>query len=585
MTNSGHIIDHSVAFPTAFKPEDVTVNDLRHLAKDSFALWVLTSGCQPDNNVFDFDKHRYLLPMYMDGSEEIVWRKAAQLGATVYMMLRLLWWLESHQGRKAGLYFPTAEGVQNLSKDRLTPLIESCPTVKAIADPNDKLGLRKIGTASLYMYHIAGTASKDSVPLDYLSFDEVRLMQTKDIDQTMHRISHSPYKMKVLMSTCGLPDDTIDRLYKQGKKYAWRSACGCPDGCNLAETFPSCVVHDDPKRKDPYLRCPKCKWEIKDPQNGRYIAENPSADFNSYHVSQLVSKYRSLKDIWREYSHTTNMEEFYNATLGLPFIDAANKGVSLEDLEKCVNPELKWAKDENKRDIEPTAMGIDQGAGYCMVVIADLNKDRTKKRIRHVEIIEDVNPYYMINNERVSPFIRCSELMKQFNVQMCLTDGMPNFNDALSFAQRHPGKVFLAYYAEAQKETVRWLDRPIAKENIRKAGPFLKFKYVASLGRFPSLSVALGEWAEGNVEIPHPDAIRQFCIDEKTRVVHPESPARRLFAHLPRLVKRWHETDPETGKGKWEWIYVGGDPHLAHAFNYCNIALERLKKKPIYTFA
>ena len=87
------------------------------------------------------------------------------------------------------------------------------------------------------------------------------------------------------------------------------------------------------------------------------------------------------------------MAEFYNATLGLPYVDEANKGVSADDLENCVNPELKWAKDESRQHIEPTAMGIDQGAGYCMVVIADLNKDRTKKRIRQVEIIEDVNPY------------------------------------------------------------------------------------------------------------------------------------------------------------------------------------------------
>lgn len=582
MANETHII--TSGSPKPFRPEDITVDDLRHLSKDSFALWCLTSGAKPDNNEFDFSLHRYLLPLYMDQSPEVVVTKAAQLGLSVLMWLRIMWWLSFHNGRKGAIYVPTQELAQSLSKDRLGPLIDSCPDIKAVSGNDDKLGLRKIRDSSLYVFHIGGTASKDSVPLDYLSFDEVRLMQTKDIDQVHHRVSHSPYKMKFYASTTGMPNDNIDLYYQRGKQYSWVCKCNCPDGCNLPKTFPECVVYDDPRRPGQlYYRCPKCKWEIKDVQNGRYLPLNPSADVNSYQVSQLASKYRTLKDVWREYKETTNITEFYNSTLGLPYIDSANQGVSKDQLMECINHDSRWAKDEKSKEI--TAMGIDQGAGYCMVVIADLNKDRTRKRIRHVEIIEDTNPHYMVGDKRVSPYVRCSELISQFNVRICITDGMPNFNDALAFAQKHPGKVFIGYYSEGQKETVKWLDKAVTRENIRKAGPFLKFKYTASIGRFPALSIALGEWASGNVEIPPLDGLRQFCRNEKTQLIEPESPARRLFEHLPRLVKKWHVTNEETGAGKWSWIYVGGDPHLAHAWSYANIALERLKKQPVFTFA
>lgn len=573
---------------TSKKPEDISVEDLKSLSKDSFIMWCLTSGAKVDSNTIDFDAHRYLIPLYMDNSELIVWQKAAQLGATIWMLLRVLWWLQYHQGRKAGLYFPTNDGVQNLSKDRLAPLINSCPSIKEISPETGKMNLRHIGQSSFYLYHLGGVASKDSVPLDYLSFDEVRLCDPRDIDQAMHRVSHSPYKMKVFASTCGIDQNDINARFTRGTQHIWFSSCGCPEGgIDLARTFPNCVITDDPKRPgEVYLRCPKCKYEIKDPQNGRYVPMNPTADYNSYHVSQLVSKFRTTKEIWEEYLYTTNKEEFYNAALGIPYVDGANRGVTPSQLKSCINPELKWAREDDSRT--RTAMGVDQGGAYNMVVIADINPDGTRKRIRHVEIIEQHNPDYYENGKQVSPFKRLYKMMEEFNVGICVVDMMPNYNEALKFAQAFPGRVYLAYYQTNGREVVQWADRGRAKETVRKAGPLLKFKYQCAMGRFPSLSFSLGEWSEGNVEIPPLDNIRQMAISEEMNSrgrLKPESPARRLFSHLPRLIKRWEETDADSGTGRWVWVYAGGDPHLAHAWNYCNIALERLRRKTSFSFA
>lgn len=568
-----------------FKPEDITLDDLRHMSSDSFALWALTSGVKVDSNVMDFDHHRYLLPIYMCDETEIVWQKAAQMGATIYMLLRALWWLEKNQGRKAGLYFPTKEGVENLSKDRLTPLIQSCPSISDIARETDKLGLRKVGSSSFYLYHLGGVASKDSVPLDFIAFDEVRLCDPKEIDQALERISHSPHKFKIFMSTCGLPQNDIAARFDLGTQHIWRSKCGCSDGCDLARTFPDCIVADDPSRpKEVYLRCPKCKWEIKDPQNGRYEAMNDSADYFSFHVSQLASHYISTKEVWDAFKRTTNLEEFYNAKLGIPYIDGANRGVTPDMLESCINKDLPWASDVHKKERTQTAMGIDQGGAYNMAIIADIAPDGTRKRIRHIEIIEQHNPDYYKDNKQVSPFVRLHELMDEYNVRIAVCDMMPNYNEALAFAQAFPGRVFLAHYQQDAKDAVQWGDRTRAKEGVRRAGPLLKFKYTVTIGRFPSLSVSLGEWAGGNVQIPNPDTLRQMARDEKTQILKPEAPARRLFNHLPRLIKRWKETDAETGRGRWEWIYAGGDPHLAHSWNYCNVALERLRRNTQWTF-
>tara|TARA_R100001244_G_scaffold36778_2_gene33625 strand:- start:1634 stop:3358 length:1725 start_codon:yes stop_codon:yes gene_type:complete len=559
------------------KPEDINIDSLRHLSKDSFPLWALTSGVKIDSNFVDFDKHRYLLPIYMDPSREVVWQKAAQLGATSYMLLRIVWWLQQNPGTKACLYFPTREGVDNLSADRLTPLLESCALTQNLMQRSNKLSLRRIGNSTFYLLHLGGQASKDSMPLDFVAFDEVRLCNAQDIDQALERISHSVHKYKLFMSTAGIPSQDISARFDLGTQHIYMSKCGCSSGVDLARTFPHCVV-DDPKR-GLYLRCPKCRYIIKNPQNGRYIAHNPGANYPSYHVSQLVSRFISLEEVWDSYKRTTNMEEFFNAKLGLPFIDEANRGIGKAQLDACIDPGLSWGKSVGDGK---TAMGIDQGGGYNVVVIADLHEG--KKRIRHVEIIERNNPDYMVNGKLVSPFHRVHELMDEYDVRLCVCDAMPNYNEALAFAQEFPGRVFLAWYQREAKQVVAWGDKKKVPLTMAKAGPLLKFKYVAVLSRFLSLSVALGEWADSNVVCPDPEGLVQMCRDEKTNQLRPQEVSRRLFDHLMRLIKRFKVTNHETGEGRTIWSYVGGDPHLAHAWNYTNVALERLRRHTSFTF-
>lgn len=571
--------------PKNFKPEDMKFDDLRHMSKDSFPMWCMTSGIMMDHNPIDFDTHRYLLPIYADNNIEIVWQKAAQLGATSYMLLKILWWLLNHQGRKACIYFPTKEGVENLSSDRVTPLIASCPEIAAIAREGDKLGLRKIGQSSFYLYHLGGVASKDSVPLDFIAFDEVRLCRAQDIDQAQERVSHSQYKNKIFMSTSGMPSSDIAARFEMGTQHVWKSNCNCVDGCDLARTFPECMITDDPKRPNKvYLRCPKCRWEIVDPQNGRYVPMNPGADVNSYHVSQLASKYITPAEVWKSFKTTTHMQEFYNAKLGLPYIDEQNIGVTKGMLDAAVREDLNWRKPGNKSEPTRTCMGIDQGGGYCYVVIADISPDGTKKRIRHLEIIEQSNPAYHKQDKEVSPFVRCAELMDQYNVGICVCDMMPNYNEALAFAKQFIGRIFLAWYQKDAKDAIAWNDKNKVKQTMMKAGT-LKFKYTVALSRFLSMSFSLGEWKSGDVVIPPTHKLVQMCRDEKTNILGPESPGERFFNMMPRLVKKFHPTNEETGEGRWDWVFAGGDPHFAHAWNYCTVGLERLRRAPIYSFA
>lgn len=566
-----------------------TPSQLKVLMKDSFALWAQFSGLEVDGHKFDFDKHRYLLPLYLDNCQELVLIKAAQMGATVYMLLFLIWYARYYQV-KTGLFFPTADGVTKLSKDRLASLLDSSQELKeAVSSEVDTLGLKQINNilgkkSSLYMLYLGGQASKDSVPLDIVCFDEVRLVNEVDIDQALERISHSTFKMRRFMSTAGMPHMDIHSRFLRGTQHTWHCKCNCSDGFVPSDDFPDCICDTG---KEVYLRCPRCKMRINDPQLGSYIPHNPKAETHSYHISQLISKFISPKEIWEVYQKTSNKKEFFNAKLGRPYVDSDNQPITMDVLTNCINPDIKWAVDYAANpDIKRNcAMGVDQMGGYNYVVIARRGATG-KKQLVHLEIIESSNPRYWENGGPVSPFKRLYELMKEYDVGLCVIDALPNYNEAADFARTFPGRIFLAHYGDAGVDIVKWHDKLKTREQIRKGSREIKLKWQVTMNRYMTLDYALAEFVERNVDIPHPDILVQTVRNFETGLYEAEPICRtRFFKMLTSLIRQQREIDSDTGRYKMEWVYTQGDPHFAHAWSYTNIAIERLKRASTVVFA
>jgi hypothetical protein len=560
---------------------DISPEQLRALQKDNFALWAATSGIEVDHRPFNFADHKYMLPMYLDMSKMIALMKAAQMGATIWMLLRLLWF-SLNNSVKACLFFPTQDGVGKLSKDRLAPLIRSNAQLEQAVQDTDTIGYKQIGAkSSLYLQHMGGEATKDSTPFDMICFDEVRLLNAADIDQARERLSHSSYKYEMQVSTAGFPSADIHKVFLRGTQNYWHVNCGCSDGFVPSETWPDCIAVSG---KEVQLICPRCRKIITDTQNGQFIAHNPSADYPSYHISQFLSKFISVKEIWDAWQRTQNIKEFYNAKLGKPYVDAENQPVKDDDLEACVNTDIQWGK--SKPNVSGAkiqrAMGVDQMSGVNYVVIAE--RHANKKRIIHYEIIDDRNDIYMEAGQRVTPFKRLYKLMNEFDIDLCLIDSMPNINEAIEFGRSFPKRVFVTFYIEAQRDMVQWEDRAKDKVKIRKGGPGIKFKYVCLLSRYLSLDYALSEIANRNVEWPVPEQFIQVARSLDTGLIEPLHIFKtHFYTHMKSIVRQKTIIDEETMRFRMDWVQMGFDPHSCHAWNLCNVALERLRRQPIFS--
>jgi hypothetical protein len=169
-------------------------------------------------------------------------------------------------------------------------------------------------------------------------------------------------------------------------------------------------------------------------------------------------------------------------------------------------------------------MGVDQMGGYNYVVIGKRDPNG-KKTLTHLEIIQQENPLYRDGNGNpVTPFKRLYELMREFNVGCAVIDAMPNYNEAADLARTFPARIFLAHYGEAGVDIVKWHDKMKMREQIKRGSKEIKLKWQVTVNRYMSIDYALQELVEGNIDIPHPDALVQ-SVATRSRAVSRPSPS------------------------------------------------------------
>jgi len=505
--------------------------------KRRLPLWAEHSGVEVDENPFSFAGHAYLYPLFSDRSEYVVLMKAAQMGATIYMMLKAFHMSLFHASWgfdhpiKIGFYFPDSKGIGRVVKDRVVPLMKSCNDLRPYSK-EQRQDLRPVGKSSLYFLYMGGQSTKDSVPMNALFFDEVRLVKISEIFQAYARVLASvPYRYKHHVSTAGYPNGDIHKLFLNTDQkwfYTRCHACNCEQ--ILATEFPNCMARHTkgPKKGQYYIQCKKCKTELVNTQRGRYIAHNPGHANSGFQISQLISSKTTPDEIMFEYENTTDMKEFYNHMLGIPFVDKTNKPIEEEDLDNNVDPLAVWGD-----YIGVNYMGVDQ-----------------MMNMNYVFIIE------------------------KFDVEVCVVDAMPHSNDALNFANDYPRKVILAYSNE-YNDMVSWEEGKTKKKH-KKARPETVAKRRVYLDLYKSIGYTINLIVKKKMVWPDPDKQVQEC--------HPYGGGRKdnypimrthAYPHFACPVREKVEVEEETGRYRMRWNMVGMDPHSLDALNFAVFASER----------
>ena len=529
-------------------------------------------GLKVDGHAFDLSRRPALHAIYdliPATAEEaqgriIALQKGAQMGLTVWEVLADLFMAIKWRPITIGMYLPDAKLASYKSEHRFMRLVRTIPSIyRALTSPPDgalrnssgegnKLTRTLLDSIFLFLW-TSGQALTESFPADVLSFDEVQGMAPDDISRTMERLSASSVRFTMMLSTPKWPDADINFWFRQGTQHRFHTECpACGEVFVLSDHFPASFT-------DHHFLCPSCQSELENPQHGRWLATYPDREIESYHLPQLLSPTVSPKQLlWTWHTAKTGEQKrnFMNRKMGLPYADPSQIPVGREHLEACaLAGKLAGAQWEDAG--AGTYMGIDQMGGFNAVLIAK-SLPGGRSALIHADAIFGPDP-----------FADCDVLMRQYGVTCCVVEGLPNWNDAKRFANRHPGKVFVASYGD-QADTMVWGD--LVTKADKKTREEERDRYVVRLSQYKAMQSALARITDQLTLFPDPAGLECDYRDGAERRVCLLRDV--VFEHLTK-VALISERDPETGRWRSFVKKVGIDPHYAYAWMLLDVALAR----------
>jgi hypothetical protein len=517
----------------------------------------------------------------------LVLMKCAQVGFTVMETLAAIYLGLKFGPCTVGMFLPDMNLAGLKSSERFMPMVRSVPEVHELMtqDATDGSGRkqgegnvtrRRLAQALFVFSWTSGRATTESIPMDFLSFDEVQEMTLPQMEKTMERLSASSYRYTLMGSTANWPALDIHHWYKQGTQHRFHTHCPtCGAAKPLDDYFPSCIKWDeeaiDPLTDRPGLYryvCEAGHW-IDDSQVGEWLPDNPEAWITSAHFTQMLSPDISPGEIMHKFTTSTDKKNFYNRVLGKPFLDPTQIPVTLEHMANCVAhgkaAGLKW-----KVAARETYMGIDQMGNFNVVVIKERLADG-RQAVVHLEEVYDEDP-----------FVRCSELMDTYGVAVCVVEINPNYNDAKRFAGRHRGRVFICNsFGSIADDMLVWGDAPKLDVSERRTDEEERDRYTVRIDQFKCMSTSLARFTSKTPLCLFPDDQELFQDVIDKGIAQRAAIAPRAFFHFTRTalvveaVKEGGEKEATTNRYRRVVRKVGVDPHFSYANLLCDVAWAR----------
>ncbi len=457
-----------------------------HSRPVSLLAWALTYRAL-DGHPFTLDKYPSSVALYKDEAPFIVVEKPNQVGISEWLINTALHALDMGAGYfgiehlkkslNVGYIFPTWIALRDFSKDRVRRIALETGYLSALLAPVRKAGsLRRESDLGLYFIrasalYLRGAHRPDeqlaSFPVDILLVDEYDLITLRAIALAEKRLRASPLRLKRYISKPTLPNMGVDKLYQESDQHQWEIRCPtCGDW--QPPDFWDNVFLVDRGKKLPYAEwskrdrndllqscfefaCRRCQTPLHHISPGRWQPQNQGAPIRGYRIPGLVSPYVPLIEIVKGSlaEEPDILLEWYRADLGLP---KAPEGGQLkwDDLQACQSADCHLQQRAHR-----CTMGVDIGVNL------------------HVRVSSyQKGTWQTVWIGEVDEFEQLDELMTRYEVRAAVIDALPETRSSRNFCLRWPGRAWMAYYSDTQKEVYVWKDPPEG-ERHREAGKVL----------------------------------------------------------------------------------------------------------------
>ena len=583
----------------ALIPEDMT-----------FIAWcrkLAEKGLKVDGKPFTLDNRPALVPIYEaipTTREEahgrvLVIQKATQLGLTVWEVLAVLYMAAKWEPVTIGMFLPDQATAAYKSEHRFMRMVRSAPELYdlLLSKPTEEatrrssegnILTRTLRESILLFLWTSGKVTTESRPMDVVTLDEVQEMQLDQIDKVMARLGDSDIAFVLLLSTANMPDADINFWYQQGDQRVWHTRCPhCHALSDLSDPggiFPGKSIRYEPEAREYVYTCPQCAGVITDAQAGEYIALKPKADskITSYLLPRTISPKMTPRDMyerWKRAKTGHQKKSYYNRTLARPYIDADQLPVTMAHCEAAAQAGMAMGLVWETRG-QGYYMGIDQMGGFLAIIIKKRLRDG-RQAVAHVEAAF-ANP--TPDDPNASTWDRADELMSLYGIAMCVVEQLPNVDEARKFANRHPGKVFLAGYADMKDDMIVWGD-DMSKSDSKTVKED-RSRYAVTLHQYKAMQASLFRIRDLGCLFPDPDALTQD-VQDGGEIRHIPILREWVFVHFTKIAlvieeegdeassRRKGRTGTIARKTRAKVMKVGIDPHYSFANMLCDVAWSR----------
>jgi phage terminase large subunit GpA-like protein len=481
--------------------------------------------------------------------------KAAQMGLTEVGINRAFYILDVLQ-RPVLYVLPTAVNATDFSKSRFGPALRLSPYLKRLFTDTNNVNLKQAGASTLYIRGSRGDSNLKSIPVSELILDEVDEMDQDQIWLALERLSGQLEKNVWAISTPGLPNKGIHKLYLPSTQEHFRFQCPrCSKHTELI--WPDCIEIigesiADKRCAESYLKCKECNGKLEHEDKPNWLAKayweqtNPDGDkdYRGFYINQLYSFTVTPGELVIAYHRGIGdegaMSEFHKSKLGLPFIPDGGQ-ISDEQIDNTIRRHTK--QDPRPRGLQEQrciTMGVDQG-DWLHIEITEWFADGYGRDINAAAFAKVLwQGKYNVAAE--NGWNRLDDLMREWLIYHCVVDADPNTNDARQFARRFPGYVTLCRYRRGV---------PQREMAITESDEFRT--QIVTVDRTSWLDIALGRYKTATPRIALPRDVNLEYRD-----------------NMKNLVRQY--TKDENNNPRAEYVNNGSD-HYGHARCYSEIAL------------
>lgn len=444
-----------------------------------------------------FERHPWAKAIHDSGSSHIVGQKAAQMAFTECAINRTFYFIDIK--RESVLYvLPTERpDATDFSASRFDPALEMSPHLKNLFSDTKKLGLKRAGSACLFIRSAKSRSQLKSIPAGNLVFDEMDEMEEAAVILGRERASGQMHKTEFDLSTPTVPRFGINGLFEKSTQnhYVFK----CPHCNKWTElTYPECIVitaetyYDDKITGSHYI-CKECKHRLDQETKPLWLATAKwqpmfaGRVMDGFHVNQMYSftirPHEFAISAMRAAISDEDEQEFYNSKLGLPHIVKGAK-VTDDDLNACIG---NYAKANAVHDDRLVCMGVDIG-NKIHIEITDYRVNRARaSKTDDPNLMTDAR---VLNEFTVDEFEEMDELISRYAVTCCVVDRQPEQRKAKEFANRFPGIVYTCT-TTGEKFSGRDIKQDPDDGEPRVVIDKTSWLDVALRGRFRSKSIAL----------------------------------------------------------------------------------------------